>query len=281
MERRVNADLLRGLSHDSSVHRLSAPDQQSREREKQTAAEIIGEAAYSRLRLSPEPGHNFYLHLQDLRRGLGEVASQVEGRLLDYGCGSSPYRPLFPNVEYRRADYTPSAGIDYEVRDDQTIDEASGTFDWVLSTQVLEHVRQPEMYLAECFRLLKARGSLLLSTHGTFEEHGCPYDFRRWTADGLREDIERAGFQVRHLKKLTTGPRAAGFLFHQYGELLAPGRRTLRGLLHWFFFRRTKSFFANMDRRLDRECAECGVVDASQSGHPLYIALLAVAIRPA
>ncbi len=251
------------------------------DREKRDAAEIIGDAEYARLRLVPEPRHNFYLHLQDLRRALGKVAPQISGTLLDYGSGSSPYRSLFSNVTYRRADYTPSAGIDYKVREDQTIDERDETFDCVLSTQVLEHVRRPEIYLAESFRLLKPGGTLILSTHGTFEEHGCPYDFRRWTADGLEEEIASASFEVKQLKKLTTGPRAAGFLFHQYGGLLAPGRRTIRGLFHWFFFRRTTRYFAKMNRRLDREFPDCGVVDAGAPGHPLYIALLAVAVKPA
>lgn len=251
------------------------------EADKQIAAAVIGEAEYARLRLAPEPGHNFYLHLQDLRRALGQVAPLMIGKLLDYGCGSSPYRSLFPRVIYRRADYTPSEGIDYTVREDQTIDERDGTFDCILSTQVLEHVRLPEIYLAECLRLLKPGGLLILSTHGTVEEHGCPYDFRRWTADGLRVDVERAGFAVNQLRKLTTGPRAAGFLFRQYSGLLAPGRRTIRGLWHWFFFRRTSRFFASRDRRLDREFPECGVVDASEPGHALYIALLAIARKPA
>ena len=260
---------------------FQATNDETQLREKRVTAEIIGDADYARLRLTPEPEHNFYLHLQDLRRALGECAPEAKGVLLDFGCGSSPYRSLFPNVEYRRADYTPSAGIDYAVRDDQTIEEQDGTFDYLLSTQVLEHVRRPEIYLAECFRLLRPGGTLLLSTHGIFEEHGCPYDFRRWTADGLAEELTRAGFAVESLKKLTTGPRAAGFLFHQYGGLLAPGRRTLSGLLHWFFFRRTKRYFAKMNRRLDRDFADCGVVDAGETGHPLYIALLAVAAKRA
>lgn len=255
--------------------------QELAQHEKQTAAEIIGDAEYSRLRLIPERGHNFYLHLRDLRSALGEAARGVNGILLDYGCGSSPYRSLFDGVEYRRADYSPSAGINYTVGEDQTINERNATFDCILSTQVLEHVRRPEDYLSECFRLLKPGGTLLLSTHGTFEEHGCPYDFRRWTADGLKEELLRVGFAVTQVKKLTTGPRAAGFLFRQYGGLLAPGRRTFRGLLHWFLFRRTEKFFAKMDRGLDQEYPECGVVDASEPGHPLYIALLAIAAKPA
>lgn len=250
-------------------------------RDKETTASIIGDSQYAQLRLSPRPGHNFYLHLRDLLTALEEVAGGVTGHLLDYGCGSSPYRSLFPNTIYRRADYTPGVGLDYLVGEDQSISEYDAKFDVILSTQVLEHVRRPQAYLSECFRLLKPGGQLVLSTHGLFEEHGCPYDFRRWTADGLKEELTSVGFEVRSIKKLTTGPRAAAFFFRQYGGMLADGRRTMRGLWHWFFFRRTETFFARMDRRLDRESVSHCVVDAGEDGHALYIALLIVGTKPA
>lgn len=251
-----------------------------REEQKKIAADIIGQADYARLRLNPERGHNFYLHLRDLLTALKEIAHLPHGTLLDFGCGAAPYRSLFPHVTYRRADYTPSGDLDYVVGEDQTISAADASFDTILSTQVLEHLRVPSVYLSECFRLLKPGGILLLSTHGLFEEHGCPFDFRRWTAEGLKIELIEAGFQLLQLKKLTTGPRAAGFLFRQYGGLLAPGRRSLAGLLHWALFRRTTRFFAKLDARLDRDCATFGVVDADEPGHILYIALLAVARRP-
>lgn len=250
------------------------------ERQREETAAIIGDQEYLQSRLNPTPGHGFYLHLRDLLSGLQGVVPAACGKLLDYGCGSSPYKSLFDQATYLRADYVPGSDLDYVVQEDQTIAEEDATFDVILSTQVLEHVRSPQSYLAECLRLLKRGGKLILSTHGLFEEHGCPFDFRRWTADGLSEEVSKAGFTVDSVKKLTTGPRAAAFLFRQYGGMLAAGRRTVRGILHWFFFRRTEKFFARIDRYLDRDFAAHTVVDAEEPGHPLYIALLIVATKP-
>jgi SAM-dependent methyltransferase len=61
---------------------------------------------------------------------------------------------------------------------------------------VLEHVEDPRSYLAEAYRVLRTQGSLVLSTHGTWRYHPDPTDYWRWTIDGLRREITRAGFDV-------------------------------------------------------------------------------------
>ena len=84
---------------------------------------------------------------------------------LDYGCGTMPYAPLFSRIasEYIGADLqdNPLASV--------TIDPATGnvnkemsSVDIVLSTQVLEHVDSPSLYLREAYRICKKDGFLLL-----------------------------------------------------------------------------------------------------------------------
>jgi hypothetical protein len=70
----------------------------------------------------------------------------------------------------------------------------------VLSTQVLEHVIDVDGYLAECRRLLKPGGLLLLSTHGFWTYHPYPADMRRWTCRGLQMEIEKHGFAVEAVR---------------------------------------------------------------------------------
>jgi SAM-dependent methyltransferase len=180
---------------------------------------ILGDE-YNDERWNPQPGQTLYLPLADLRLGLSRFASNERWKILDYGCGGSPYRALFPNSEYRRADAIDAEDLDYRIGDDQSIPERSASFDVVLSTQVLEHVREPDLYLAECHRLLRSDGRLIISTHGMFEEHGAPYDFRRWTAEGLKTEVTRAGFDVKECYRLTTDSRAAAFLIEQYGAVV-------------------------------------------------------------
>jgi len=250
-------------------------------RDAQQIASIIGNDEYARSRLYPQPGGGYYLHLLDLVTALRSVVPQQAGRLLDFGCGSSPYRSLFPFPTYLRADYVPSQDIDYLIGEDQLVPAPDADFDVVLSTQVLEHVKNHGVYLAECFRLLKPGGQLILTTHGFFEEHGCPYDFRRWTADGLRYEIQSAGFEVAELKKLTTNGRAVGFLFQQHAALfMGPRRRDPLAFLYWLLFATNNTLRAAFDRWCIRRFPACAIVDPSAAGHSLYIALLAAAQKP-
>src|SRR5262249_6192357 len=153
----------------------------------------------------------------------------------DYGSGGSPYRSLFPRADYRRADFlqADSDQLDYVLDAYSRVQQESQTFDLILSTQVAEHVTHPAVYFAECLRLPQPGRRLYCMTHGTFEDHGVPYDFQRWTADGLARDITKAGFDIIRLEKLTTGPRALLFqIDHLLNTLRAPKNSAL-GLALW------------------------------------------------
>jgi SAM-dependent methyltransferase len=180
------------------------------------AGDVLQRDEYLRQRLQPRPGDQVYLHLADLRRALTEFKTEASIAILDYGCGGSPYCTLFPNATYHRADHAKTTNLDF------TTDEAgllpgvaSEGYDMVLSTQVLEHVVSPQAYLREAFRVLKPGGVLLLSTHGIYPDHGCPVDYWRWTADGLKLELERSGYAVKKIYRLTSGPRAVLFWIGQ------------------------------------------------------------------
>jgi SAM-dependent methyltransferase len=70
----------------------------------------------------------------------------------------------------------------------------------VLSTQVLEHVLDPRVYLAGSLRLLRPGGRVIVSTHGYWWYHPDPTDFWRRTGEGLRCQVEEAGFRVLKLE---------------------------------------------------------------------------------
>jgi len=240
----------------------------------------LDSGTYLRSRLMPEPGDELYLHLGDLRAALGSVATDGEVRVLDYGCGGSPYKSLFPNSVYHRADYVELEGLDFKISEDAKLPNVpDNSYDLVLSTQVLEHVRRPEDYLQEARRILKPGGKLILTTHGVFYDHACPYDFRRWTADGLSLILDDAGFSKCEISKLTTNTRAIFFLAENAFSGLVESRLTKAGIALWLF---REWFWCNRELR-NRYCDKCfsknKVVPAEVPGHPLYIALLAVAVK--
>ena len=134
-----------------------------------------------------------------LRADLADLPMGVAA--LDYGCGETQFRRHLPDhCRYVGADLAGNPHADVELRPDGGLPLPDETFDLVLSKQVLEHVPDPDLYLRESLRVLKPGGRLLLSTHGLMFYHPVPDDFWRWTASGLREQVETSGFRVRSLE---------------------------------------------------------------------------------
>ncbi len=241
----------------------------------------IARKAYIEERLNPKPDEWLYMHLSDLRIAVERIATSESILLLDYGCGGSPYEALFPNARYHKADFVPVENIDFRIDNDSLLAGVKDdTYDLVLSTQVLEHVVNPQLYLAEALRVLRPGGKLAITTHGVFWDHGCPFDYRRWTADGLANELKLAGFRLDKAYKLTTNARAALFLSEQYLPKLNLARSNRHGLITWLL---KKLFWVPQVQRnkwSDAVFADNRVVDASMSGHDLYIALMSIAYKP-
>jgi SAM-dependent methyltransferase len=252
-------------------------------------AQGLSASEYIRHRLYPQPGDLLYLHLSDLLLAIREMIPEGADRVLDFGCGGSPYRPLFGACTYHRADLAGSAAaLDFEYSADSRLSAPSGDYDCVLSSQVLEHVGSPQAYLSECHRLLKPGGNLILSTHGTFEDHDCPHDYWRWTAHGLQRLVEEAGLKIIRIMKLTTGPRAAVFIAERERARLKFDRVHMRSRIGLYsrVFNYGARLFLSQDLaswRLHRSCdanfPQHRVVDADAVGHDIYVAIALLARR--
>ncbi|HEU4978618.1 MAG TPA: class I SAM-dependent methyltransferase [Solirubrobacteraceae bacterium] len=145
-----------------------------------------------------------------LERLSAELGVPATGRVLDFGCAEAPYRRFFPDaVEYLAADLQGNPHANLTLAPDGTLPLESESVHAVLSTQVLEHVADPSLYLEECARVLRPGGRLLLSTHGFMVYHPDPVDYWRWTCAGLRRALEQAGLGVVHFEGVM-GPGASG-----------------------------------------------------------------------
>jgi SAM-dependent methyltransferase len=164
--------------------------------------------------------HDWYSLLR-LRQGIESMLARhcllsECHRIVDMGCGDRPYAPLFhaSKVQYVACDI--SGNVDVAIVPGKPTSLADGCADGVVSFQVLEHVWDLDWYLGECRRLLRPRGWLLLSTHGTWLYHPHPTDFRRWTLDGLRGELMTRGFDVRVVNPIV-GPLAWTTQFRLFG----------------------------------------------------------------
>jgi SAM-dependent methyltransferase len=181
------------------------------------------------------PAHRYREHIRRLRPFLRELAGDLNvaggDRVLDYGAAESPYRDFFPpSADYVAADLPGNPNAALTLNGDGTVPAPGDSFDAVLSTQVLEHVADPALYLGEAHRLLKPGGRLLLSTHGTFIYHPDPEDYWRWTVAGLTRALTGAGFRV---------VRAEGML-----GLLPTGLQLVQDAIYWHLPRVLRPPFA-------------------------------------
>lgn len=165
------------------------------------------------------PWHRYRHHVRTLPVRLEALSRDLRlppgGRVLDYGCAEAPYRYFFPaDTYFVAADLPGNPYASLTLNPDTTVPAEAESFDVVLSTQVLEHVADPALYLAECFRLLRPGGRLLLSTHGMFIYHPDPIDYWRWTCAGLRHVVEEAGFSIVRFEGII-GLVATGIQFVQ------------------------------------------------------------------
>lgn len=165
------------------------------------------------------PWHRLAYIAALLPRRLEALAAMLDvpagGRVLDYGCAEQPYRHFFgPTVTFVGADLPGNPHAQIPIAPDGTLPLSDAGFDAVLSTQVLEHVADPATYLAECRRVLRPGGRLLLSTHGLMVYHPDPVDYWRWTHQGLERLIADAGLEVIHREGML-GLGAVGLQFVQ------------------------------------------------------------------
>lgn len=147
-----------------------------------------------------------YLIRRPLFQRLKTIAPTITGEILDFGCGSMPYRKLFSqSSSYVGLDLeTSNHGLSQPdvVLDGTAIPFGDNRFDAVVSFEVIDDLSEPLLQLSEMARVLKSSGTLLLTTTFVWELHEEPHDIARYTQHGLRELLEKAGFDVISVDRL-------------------------------------------------------------------------------
>ncbi|WP_205421239.1 class I SAM-dependent methyltransferase [Rhizobium terrae] len=156
-------------------------------------------------------------------RELTEFAATLADNalVLDAGAGSQKYSGKFLRQRYEAADFEkvdkPYAKSTY-VCDLRAIPVEDQRFDAIIFTQVMEHLPEPQMVLAEFNRILKPGGRIFFSAPLCFEEHEKPYDFYRYTQFALRYLFDKAGFEVTDLRWLEGFMGTAAHLLRYLGK---------------------------------------------------------------
>lgn len=156
---------------------------------------------------NPNITHHFYFIRHGIYKGIQYFAPQLQGKMLDFGCGAKPYKSLFKHVsQYIGVDYA-SEGHAHDNEqieffyNGKTLPFENQTFDSVLSTEVFEHIFELDAILQELNRVLKPNATLLATMPFAWNEHEVPIDYARYTSFGITAALQRNGFEVIELKK--------------------------------------------------------------------------------
>jgi SAM-dependent methyltransferase len=151
------------------------------------------------------------------------IPSPIHGRIL----GISGIRNFYPLIDRRMAEITE---VSYPEVDMQALPYDNGTFDFVISDQVIEHLEDPETAIGESWRVLRPRGIAIHTTCFMNYIHYGPKDLWRFSPEALRhlcegfsEIVQCEGFGNRLLHMLC-------FISDRFRFMQVPDRRT--SLLH-------------------------------------------------
>ena len=155
---------------------------------------------------NPALSHHFYFIRRGLLAAIQKHSSSLTGILLDFGCGSKPYKSLITVDQYIGLDFE-NAGHDHANEeidvyyDGKSIPFADNFFDSVLCSEVFEHLFDLPGTLLELNRVLKQGGKMLVTCPFVWGEHEVPYDYARYTRFGLQDIFEKKGFRVLQYEK--------------------------------------------------------------------------------
>lgn len=120
----------------------------------------------------------------------------MSGKCMDFGCGTSPYKKLLPVKEYVGVEIeTDNKKPDIVYYDGYTLPFEDEKFDSIISSEVFEHVFNIEDIVLELNRVLKPEGIMLLTVPFAYPKHCEPYDYKRYTMEGLKDLLKNAGFE--------------------------------------------------------------------------------------
>lgn len=154
---------------------------------------------------------------------VGNAASRTgrNAKVLDAGAGSKPYADLFTHAKYKSVDL--KGDHDYMASLDKLPME-DDSFDVVLCTQVLEHVKYPQKVVKELYRIMKPSGYLYLTAPQAWGIHDEPDNYFNFTKYGLKLLFDEAGFEV-----ISIEPRGGYFWF------IGRSIRDISGIFHQHF----------------------------------------------
>lgn len=189
--------------------------------------------------------HPYYFIRSQLLKSIHGQVHHLKGRLLDFGCGSKPYKSLLNVDEYIGVDFVneghphDNEQIDFYY-DGKTLPFPDNSFDSILTSEVFEHVFNLPEILAELSRVLKPGGKILITCPFVWKEHELPHDYARYTLFALRDMLQKNNFTIQATNKsgnfIQVISQLVVLYFHDIGYSKVRELPLLKQLFEFIFF---------------------------------------------
>lgn len=145
--------------------------------------------------------HHQFLSTYYHDKWLIDKMQNLSGSILDFGCGNKPYKDFLKVSSYIGADLASNTKADLHVIEGYKLALVDDSVDGIVSTQVLEHVSDPDLVIKEWKRILKNGSVILVTIPFMYGAHGLPFDFRRFTKEGITSLFLKEGFILMDSKQ--------------------------------------------------------------------------------
>lgn len=189
---------------------------------------------------APSLIHPYYFIRHGIKDNIYKYAGYITGKVLDFGCGSKPYKSFFSFTEYVGVDFEneghPHVNEQIDVfYDGKTLPFSNEYFDSILCSEVFEHVFNLDEIIKELNRVLKKDGTILITCPFVWNEHEVPFDYARYTKFALENMLRKGGFELIEFSKAGNFVTAITQLICLYSFNCYKGFWRSFFLLRWFY----------------------------------------------
>lgn len=165
---------------------------------------------------------------------LNAFSSEIHGLVIDLGGKRENKRGSFQPPEHQTQGWwylNLDTDANPNVFSDVTQTPLSKqSVDYIICTEVLEHLPDPQACVDEIHRLLHNDGVALVSVPFFYPVHADPYDFQRFTEDGLRRLFR--GFKSVEVYRMGGYPGTLGLIL-ELGIAGITGNTILKRIARW------------------------------------------------
>jgi len=179
--------------------------------------------------------------------------------ILDLGCGRLTNSNLLKNSKVIYIDGAFFEGIDVVCDFSKKLPIKSSSVDAILFSNVLEHMKEPQLAMNEISRVLKKDGELLLLVPYSIKLHQTPIDFFRYTKYALEYMSNNSGLKVKEIKEV-------GGVLNIMGTLLKQAIRNEEESLYQILFR-VQYLLHRIQTKL---FGQGKVIESNPQGYALY-----------